>query len=223
MAKKKTLITAEELQNAYVDYVLTQGRMPNSVYVFAKENEMSEEEFYAHFGSFEGIEQSIWTSLCQKALTEVENQEIWSQYSSREKALAFFYALIELLKSKRSFVLYSLKNSSPKIGSPSVLKGVKAIFEGFATGIINQGVEVGELADRKFFTGKYKDALWMQFGFILNFWVKDSSAGFEKTDEAIEKGINVTFDLFEKSALDSLLDYGKFMMNNGGMKQNMKF
>ncbi|WP_395625632.1 TetR family transcriptional regulator C-terminal domain-containing protein [Daejeonella sp.] len=223
MAKKKTLITAEELQNAYVDYVLTQGRMPNSVYVFAKENEMSEEEFYAHFGSFEGIEQSIWTSLCQKALTEVENQEIWSQYSSREKALAFFYALIELLKSKRSFVLYSLKNSSPKVGSPSVLKGVKTIFEGFATGIINQGVEVGELADRKFFTGKYKDALWMQFGFILNFWAKDSSAGFEKTDEAIEKGINVTFDLFEKSALDSLLDYGKFMMNNGGMKQNMKF
>ncbi|WP_291404440.1 TetR family transcriptional regulator C-terminal domain-containing protein [Daejeonella sp.] len=223
MAKKKSLISAEELQNAYVDYVLTQGQMPKSVYVFAKENGMSEEEFYTHFGSFEGIEQSIWTDLCQKALTEVENQEIWSQYSSREKALAFFYALIELLKSKRSFVLYSLKQSGPKIGSPSVLKGVKTIFESFATGIINQGLEQGELADRKFFTSKYKDALWMQFGFILNFWAKDSSAGFEKTDEAIEKGVNVTFDLFEKSALDSILDYGKFMMNNGGMKQNMKF
>jgi hypothetical protein len=109
MAKKKSLISAEELQNAYVDYVLTQGHMPKSVYVFAKENGMSEDEFYNHFGSFEGIEQSIWTDLCRKALTEVENQEIWSQYSSREKALAFFYALIELLKSKRSFVLYSLK------------------------------------------------------------------------------------------------------------------
>jgi hypothetical protein len=223
MAKKKSLISAEELQNAYVDYVLTQGHMPKSVYVFAKENGMSEDEFYTHFGSFEGIEQSIWTDLCRKALTEVENQEIWSQYSSREKALAFFYALIELLKSKRSFVLYSLKQSGPKIGSPSVLKGVKTIFEDFATGIINQGLEQGELADRKFFTSKYKDALWMQFGFILNFWAKDSSAGFEKTDEAIEKGVNVTFDLFEKSALDSILDYGKFMMNNGGMKQNMKF
>ena len=140
MAKKKSLISAEELQNAYVDYVLTQGHMPKSVYVFAKENGMSEEEFYTHFGSFEGIEQSIWTDLCRKALTEVENQEIWSQYSSREKALAFFYALIELLKSKRSFVLYSLKQSGPKIGSPSVLKGVKTIFEDFATGIINQGL-----------------------------------------------------------------------------------
>jgi hypothetical protein len=32
---------------------------------------------------------------------------------------------------------------------------VKTIFEDFATGIINQGLEQGELADRKFFTSKY--------------------------------------------------------------------
>jgi hypothetical protein len=223
MAKKKTLISSEELQNAYVDYVLTHGSKPKSVYVFAKDNNLAEEEFYNYFGSFEGIEQSIWTDLCQKALSEVENQEVWSKYSSREKALAFFYALIELLKSKRSFVLYSLKHSGMMLGTPAIITGVKNIFEAFATGIINQGIESGELADRRFFTAKYKDALWIQFGFILNFWTKDNSAGFEKTDEAIERGINVTFDLLEKSPLDGLLDYGKFMMNNGGIKQNMKF
>jgi hypothetical protein len=223
MAKKKTLISAEELQNVYVDYVLTHGSKPKSVYVFAKDNKLTEEEFYNYFGSFEGIEQSIWTDLCQKALSEVENQEVWAQYSSREKALAFFYAFIELLKSKRSFVLYSLKRSGMMIGTPAIISGVKNIFEAFATGIINQGIESGELADRRFFTAKYKDALWIQFGFILNFWTKDTSAGFEKTDEAIERGINVTFDLLEKSPLDGLLDYGKFMMNNGGIKQNMKF
>ncbi len=223
MAKKMTLISAEELQNAYVDYVLTHGTKPKSVYVFAKANNLTEEEFYNYFASFEGIEQSIWTDLCQKALTGVENQEVWSQYSSREKALAFFYAFIELLKSKRSFVLYSLKHSGMMIGTPSAITGVKNIVEAFATGIINQGIESGELANRRFFTSKYKDALWIQFGFILNFWAKDNSVGFDKTDEAIERGINVTFDLFEKSALDSLFDFGKFMMNNGGMKQNMKF
>lgn len=223
MAKKKTLIIAEALQNAYVDYVLTNGTKPKSVYVFAKENNLTEKEFYNYFSSFEGIEQSIWTDLCQKALTGVENQEVWSQYSSREKALAFFYAFIELLKSKRSFVLYSLKHSGMMIGTPDIITEVKNIFEAFATGIINQGIESGELANRRFFAAKYKDALWIQFGFILNFWTKDNSTGFEKTDEAIERGINVTFDLFEKSALDGLFDYGKFMMNNGGMKQNMKF
>jgi hypothetical protein len=215
--------TAEEIQSAYIDYVLTKGTKPASVYVFAKDNNLTEEEFYNFFGSFDGIEESIWTGLCQKALTEVQNQEIWDQYSSREKTLAFFYALIELLKSKRSFVLYSLKQSGQTIGTPSILKGVKNLFESFASGLVDRGVESGELADRRFLTSKYKDALWVQFGVIVNFWAKDSSAGFEKTDEAIEKGINVTFDLFGKSPLDSLFDYGKFMMNNGGMKPNVKF
>ena len=215
--------SAEEIQSAYIDYVLTKGTKPASVYVFAKDNNLTEEEFYNFFGSFDGIEESIWTGLCQKALTEVQNQEIWDQYSSREKTLAFFYALIELLKSKRSFFLYSLKQSGQTIGTPSILKGVKNLFESFASGLVDQGVESGELADRRFLTSKYKDALWIQFGVIVNFWAKDSSAGFEKTDEAIEKGINVTFDLFGKSPLDSLFDYGKFMMNNGGMKPNVKF
>ncbi len=219
----KEMNTVEEIQNAYIDYVLTKGMKPASVYVFAKENNISEEDFYNLYSSFEGIEDSVWTGLCKRAMTEVQNQEIWEQYSSREKTLAFFYALIELLKSKRSFVLYSLKQSGQTIGTPSILKGVKILFEGFASGLIEQGVESGELANRRFLTSKYKDALWIQFGVILNFWVKDNSPGFEKTDEAIEKGINVTFDLFGKSPLDSLFDYGKFMMNNGGMKPNVKF
>ena len=217
------MTTTEDLQNAYTEYVLTHGEKPKSIYVFAKENNLPEEEFYNFFGSFEAIEESVWTDLTAKVLAEVQAQEVWEQYTAREKALAFFYALIELLKSKRSFVLYSLKNSRKNFGTPSILKGSKRLFENFAINLIQQGIESGELADRRFFSEKYKDALWVQFGFILNFWAKDRSAGFEKTDEAIEKGINVTFDLFEKSPLDSLLDYGKFMMNNGGMKQNMKF
>ena len=217
------MTTAEELQNAYVDYVLTHGAEPKSVYIFAKENNLSEDEFYNFYGSFHGLEQSIWSDLSSKVITEVQNQEVWNQYSSREKALAFFYAFVELLKSKRSFVLYSLKNSGRSIGTPTILAHVKEVFDRFAASIIEQGVESGELTDRRFFTSKYKDALWIQFGFILNFWAKDNSAGFEKTDEAIERGINVTFDLFEKSPLDSLFDYGKFMINNSGLKQKMGF
>lgn len=216
------MATAEDLQNAYVDYVLTHGAKPTSVYIFAKNNNLSEEEFYNYFGSFEGIEESIWTDLTSKALIAVQSQEIWEQYTSREKALAFFYGFIELLKSKRSFALYTLKNATGSMGTPAVLKGSKNLFETFASNIIQQGLETRELADRRFLSKRYKDALWVQFAFIINFWSKDNSAGFEKTDEAIEKGINVTFDLFEKSPLDSLIDYGKFMVNNGGLNPNMK-
>ena len=217
------MTTAEEIQNAYVDYVLTQGRKPKSVYAFAKENNLSEAEFYNFYGSFEAIEETIWTNLITIAITEVQSQEVWEQYSSREKTLAFFYGFIELLKTKRSFALYTLKNSARTIGTPQVLKGVKNAFEDFTVNILQQGIETRELADRRFFSDRYKDALWVQFGLVLSFWAKDKSSGFEKTDVAIEKGINATFDLFERSPLDSLIDYGKFMVTNGGLKSNMKF
>lgn len=217
------MTTAEDLQNAYVDYVLTQGGKPKSVYAFAKENNLSEQEFYNFFGSFEGIEETVWTDLTTKVISEVQSQEVWEQYTAREKTLAFFYAFIELLKSKRSFALYTLKNPEKSFGTPRVLKGAKSAFEVFAVNILQLGIETRELADRRFFSDRYKDALWVQFTFIINFWAKDNSAGFEKTDEAIEKGINVTFDLFERSPLDSLIEYGKFMVNNGGLRPNMKF
>ncbi|MFA5244986.1 MAG: TetR family transcriptional regulator C-terminal domain-containing protein [Pedobacter sp.] len=220
---KKKIKSAAELQSAYIDYVLTHDGKPASVYLFAKDNGITEAEFYNFYGSFEGIEQSVWSELISKAIEEVRGQEIWSQYSSREKALAFFYAFIELLKSQRSFVIYSLKHSSPKIGTPDVLTKMKEHFDLFVAGILDQGIESGELATRRFLSAKYKDALWVQLGIVLNFWIKDNSSSFEKTDEAIERGVNLTFDLFQKSPLDSLFEYGKFMMNNGGFKSAMKF
>jgi hypothetical protein len=215
--------TIQIIQTAYIDHVLTEGEEPKSVYLFAKQNMMGEEEFYRFFGSFEAVEQSVWTDLANKTLTEIKAQEIWPQYSAREKALSFFYSFFELLKSSRSFAVYSLKKHARTIGSPRVLDGLRNVFESFAEGILNEGIETSELTDRKFFSKRYKDALWIQFGFVLNFWINDNSAGFEKTDEAIEKGINVTFDLFQRSPIDNLFEYGKFLAKNGGLKEKMGF
>jgi hypothetical protein len=217
------MATTESIQKAYIDFVLTEGEEPKSVYVFAKKNEMSEEEFYRFFGSFDAIEQSVWTDLANKALTEIKEQEIWAQYSAREKALSFFFSFFELLKSSRSFAVYSIKKQPRTLSSPRVLDGFKDVFEAFAEIILTEGIETAELSDRKFFSKRYKDALWIQFGFVLNFWINDNSAGFEKTDEAIEKGVNVTFDLFQRSPIDNLFEYGKFLAKNGGIKEKMGF
>ncbi|WP_295767807.1 TetR family transcriptional regulator C-terminal domain-containing protein [uncultured Mucilaginibacter sp.] len=215
------MATTESIQNAYIDYVLTEGREPKSVYLFAKNNDMSEEEFYRFFGSFEAVEQSIWADFARKTITEIKTQEIWPQYSAREKALSFFYSFFELLKSSRSFAVYSIRKHPRGLSSPRVLDTFKNLFEGFADEILRDGLDSGELTDRKFFAKRYKDGLWMQFGFVLNFWINDNSAGFEKTDEAIEKGVNVTFDLFQRSPIDNLIDYGKFLVKNGNFKEKM--
>lgn len=212
------MATKEKIQSAYIDYVLTEGKKPNSVFVFAKKNKFAEEEFYKYFGSFDAIDAEVWSSLFITTISEVKTQEIWETYSVREKALSFYYTFFELLKSKRSFVTYSMANFKKGLHTPAQLKESKEIFEEFSKELINDGLESGEINERKFISGKYKDALWVQFAFLLNFWLKDQSAGFEKTDEAIEKGINVTFDLFQRSPIDNLLDYGKFLAQNAGFK-----
>jgi len=217
------MATTESIQKAYIDFVLTEGHQPKSVYIFAKQNEMAEEEFYRFFGSFDALEESIWADLANKTLIEIRGQEVWLQYSAREKALSFFYSFFELLKSSRSFAVYSLNRQPRGLSSPRVLDTFRAIFENFAESILNEGIESAELSDRKFFSKRYKDALWIQFGFVLNFWVRDNSAGFEKTDEAIEKGVNVTFDLFQRSPIDNLFEYGKFLAKNGNLKEKMGF
>jgi len=217
------MATIESIQNAYIDYVLTEGEQPKSVYIFAKQNEMSEAEFYQFYGSFEAVEQSIWAGFATKTLAEIRAQEVWEGYSSREKALSFFYGFFELIKSSRSFAVYSIKKQPKGFTTPKVFIPLKDLFEGFADEILKEGIESTELSDRKYFSKKYKDALWVQFVFILNFWINDNSAGFEKTDEAIEKGINVTFDLFQRSPIDNLFEYGKFLVQNGGIKDKMGF
>lgn len=217
------MATAQQIRNGYIDYVLMNDEKPKSVYSFVKKLKISESDFYEFYSSFESIEKIIWVDLIVETIDTLQQQEIWNEYSSRDKILAFFYSYVEVLKKQRSFVIYSLNSAKEGFSTPAVLSGVKPIFEHFAEEILNEGLETGELAERKFFSKRYKDALWVQFAFILKFWVGDDSVGFEKTDEAIEKGINVTFDLFQRSPIDNLLEYGKFLSRNGHFKEKMRF
>lgn len=216
------MATAQQIKYGYIDYVLTHDEQPKSVYIFVKKLKITEAEFYEFYGSFESIEKTIWVELTAETIDTIRQQEVWNQYSSRERMLSFFYSYVELLKKQRSFIVYSLKKHTTRFATPDVLSGVKPIFENFADELISEGLENGELADRKFLTKRYKDALWIQFAFIVNFWINDDSAGFEKTDEAIEKGINVTFDLFQRSPIDNLLEYGKFLSRNGKFAEKMR-
>src|ERR1700712_575688 len=125
------MATIASIKKAYIDFVLTEGEQPKSVYIFAKKNKMTEEEFYRFFGSFDAIEQNLWTGFAIRTITEIKTQEVWNQYSAREKALSFFYSFFELLKSSRSFVVYSVKKQPKSFNTPTTFKGIKEVFETF--------------------------------------------------------------------------------------------
>jgi len=202
--------------DAYLDYLLTEGKRPASVYSFAKMQKMQEAEFYAHFASFDELEAVIWKSDLQEAISTVKDQDLWKGYSAREKMLAFFFTYVEILKGRRSFLVQTLKYGQPMdvFQRQTPMKGLKSEFKTFCTEILEEGIKQGELRDRKGLSGRYSDALWIQFRFILDFWIKDNSPSFEKTDAAIEKSMHLSFDLFGSNPLDSMLDFGKFLFQN---------
>ena len=216
------MATTQEVIEHYIDYVLTHSEQPKSVYNYSKSLGISEAEFYQLFASFDAIERAIWSASIVETIDTIRQQEVWANYTAREKMLSFFYSYVEVLKRQRSFVKYSLKGSG-RLSTPAVLAEVKMIFSNFSEELIADGLNSGELAERKFISKRYKDALWLQFAFILDFWIRDDSKDFEKTDEAIEKGINVTFDLFQHSPIDNLIEYGKFLSRNFDIKEKMGF
>ncbi|WP_026966144.1 TetR family transcriptional regulator C-terminal domain-containing protein [Algoriphagus terrigena] len=196
----------------YVNHVLEHGAEPASVFKFAKDLKMKEEEFYTYFTSFESIKSSIWVSIFDSTLEQIEAQEVFKEYSVREKFLSFLFTWIEELKKNRSYLLSLYQDKSKAFKSlPSDTREFKEKFKDFAGELISEGRESQEIASRPVIADRYDEALWLQVVFIFKYWLDDRSPRFEKTDAAIEKSVNLAFDLMGKSALDSFLDFAKFL------------
>jgi AcrR family transcriptional regulator len=204
-----------KLIQEYIHYTLEENKTPQSVYLFAKHAGISEEEFHNHFSGLESLESEIYKNWFESAMEKCTTSAPWADYSAREKVLAVFYTFIESLKPNRSFVKF-LKDrdfkSLPKW--PAYLNGLHHSFIEHMKPILNDGMASTEIAERKYIDTKYADGLWLNFLFVLKFWIDDRSNAFEKTDAAIEKSVNLALDLMGRSPLDAALDFGKFLFQN---------
>ena len=213
--------TPEKIRKAYTEYVLENGKQPVSIFQFAKKLKIAEADFYTDYASFDAIEADIWLQFFKEAKATVEADDTYQNYSVREKLLAFYYTWIELLKAQRSFAVYSfgqLKSTGPgakgRVPKSKTLDPFKDAFLDYARDLLAEGRESKEVEPRPFVTDRYPNALWAQTLFVLDFWVRDISKNFEKTDTAIEKAVNTAFDLIGRSPLDTLFDFAKFMYQN---------
>jgi AcrR family transcriptional regulator len=196
----------------FINHVLEHGGEPKSVFKFVKELKMKEEEFYTHFTSFESIKSAVWVAIFDVTLSQVESQEVYKEYSVREKFLSFLFTWIEELKKNRSYLLSLYQDKANSFKSlPTDTKEFKVKFKDFASELILEGKETSEIASRPLISERYDEALWLQVAFVFRYWLDDRSPRFEKTDAAIEKSVNLAFDLMGKSALDSFLDFAKFL------------
>lgn len=208
--KKKT--GKAQLKNTYMAYVLTEGKEPRSVFAFAKQAKITEEEFYNHYNSLQSLERALWTDWTDEVLNVLEQDETYSGYTTREKLLAFYFAWFEKMRAHRSYVLYRMGRAHRE-PDPVFLKGAKERFRSFAEGLVSDGKSSGEVMERPLSEHYYR-AFWVQFLFLMRFWARDESEGFAKTDAAIEKSVNLGFDLIGSGPIDRIVDFAKFLFQN---------
>jgi AcrR family transcriptional regulator len=203
--------SGETIKAAYVDHLLNTGIRPVSVFKFALDLGIKEEEFYNHFGSFEGLEKAIWKGYIEETVNKLGVDKDFHSFTSREKILAFYFALVEVLKVNRSFILLQLKSHNKLEIIPDFIKDFKAAYEKFIEATLTAGKTQGEVASRPLLDKRYPQLFWLHMSFILIFWKEDNSPAFERTDVAIEKSVNLAFDLIGKGAVDSAIDFAKFL------------
>ncbi len=210
MAKSKK-ITDDLIITMYMDYVLEHETMPKSVYKFCKVNSITETEFYGFFGSVDSIRKEIWNKFYVNTESLLQKNKEYDDFSSKDKMLTFFYSFFEMLTLNRSYVLLALREENNPLKNLGQLKGLRKQIKIFAADLINEGNADRTLEITKHNPKLFSEGAWLQFLFLLKFWMNDESAGFEKTDIAIEKSVNTIFDVFDNTPLENIIDFGKFL------------
>lgn len=208
---KKKSFTDEDIIAIYMEYVLEQESIPKSIYKFCKDNGIEESTFYTSFGSITGLQKAIWTTFYSHTQNLISKNEEYGQFSNKDKMLTFFFSFFELLTLNRSYVLFALQNEASVMKNMEQLKGLRRNLKQYAKELINDGNAQKKLRFTKHNPELFSEWAWLQFLFLLKFWMDDDSAGFEKTDIAIEKSIHTIFDVFDNTPLDNIIDFGKFL------------
>lgn len=207
----KDLVDDNYIISFYMDYVLEHQEAPKNVFTFCKNNAIEESDFYSFFGSFDALKQNIWLKFFQNAVATIEKEAAFETYSDKNKLLTLYFTLFELLTLNRSYVLFSLKENGEGLKNLKNLKLFRNHFKDFIVTIIQSNSE--EKSDKlgRVTEPVFSEGAWLQFLFILKFWMDDTSKSFEKTDVLIEKSVNTVVDLLDTKPLESLFDLGKFL------------
>lgn len=199
------------IREAYKNYWLENGKRPVSVYAFCQQLALPETIFYDMYPSFEAVEKDLWLSFFQDTTDKLKEDETYRQYSTREKLLTFYFLWVQQLRENRSYILQQKENYRLPGLHLDKLDTFRLAFYDYVRELIKEGYQTGEIKERKYISDKYVHGFWMQALFVLRYWIKDNSERFEMTDAAIEKAVNLSFQLISSNTIDSLLDFGKFM------------
>jgi AcrR family transcriptional regulator len=209
------ILSKEFFISGYKDYCKRVGNIPSSSYRFCKYLFVSEDDFNRHFDSLKSLQVEIWNRLLQSTFDRLKLSNEYAEYSAREKLLAFYFTLIEELKTEHSMIQVSFESFRWSLFMNEQLDALKATFQPYIDELIAQATETQEITSRPVLDNYYQNIFWIHLVFMLNFWSSDTTEDFSNTDAAIEKSTNLLFDLLSRNAGDAAVDFGKFLIQHG--------
>ena len=210
MARKKN-ITEDDLVTNYMDYIVTNGKNPDSVFSFSKQYNFQEKDYYKFYGNFSALEQSIFKIFYDKTVFLLEKNNEYRNYSPRDKMLSFYYSFFELLTANRSYVVHSIGSQTKNLKKRDTLKLLKKSFCDYVDKLDICILETNQETLDNIQNKTLRESAWFQLVLTIKYWLEDTSASFERTDIFIEKAVNTSFDLMDTTPLSSILDLGKFI------------
>jgi hypothetical protein len=207
-----------KIKEAYLDYVLTEGKNPVSVYHFAKNADFKESDFYQWYNSFDTVAQDIWETTIHQVFASLMATDEYNGFSVREKVLSFYFTLVQELKKNRSYVCFSASKWVVPGRKDSIRSAVEKLVQEYFEKQVLDGFDSGELLNRSKVGDYYSKAMVIQFWLVLDFWIKDNSRDFEDTDAFIEKTVHLAFGMMQESTLDKAVDLVRFLAGRVSIK-----
>ncbi|REA62335.1 TetR/AcrR family transcriptional regulator [Dyadobacter luteus] len=205
-------ITAEKITELFMRFCLENNRKPESVFLFAQHIGITEKEFYNHFASIDAIEKGVFVNFHNHAVLLISQSDEMAVAGFKDNLLAYYYTYFELLTANRSYVVFALKEDKNRLNGILKLKQLRTVFKTYISEESQGYLKAKSDRIRKVQQDALEEGAWIQFLVTLKFWIDDESLGFEKTDLFIEKSIRATFDLIDTTPLESVIDFGKFLI-----------
>lgn len=208
---KQEIIDDTVIITHFMNDVLQNNEEPKNVYVFCQKHSIEETDFYAFFGSFDSLKETIWEKFFENAVTTIKKDKNFASFNEKDKLLTLYFTLFEILTLNRTYILFYLKENRNGLKNLKDLKRFRTHFKDFIKEITNKETNpiFGKL--NKIKEPTYAEGAWLQFLFLLKFWIDDTSKAFEKTDILIEKSVTTVVGLLDTKQLENLFDLGKFL------------
>jgi hypothetical protein len=150
--------------------------------------------------------QTNWSTLFEKTVATLQQDENYLQYSAREKMLAFTFTFLQNMNEDSIYFSTQIQQQRFPFLPNQQLKELKTLFLNYSDALIFEGTNSGEIQARPLIANYYQQLLWNAIVSILYFWANDTSEQKENTDVMVEKTIHFTFDLLAPNAIDSGID-----------------